>query len=123
MARIQHALPEIIGDQAFVIIREYQRIEPLERSKKRAQEALLGKRAKGLPAFMVHANQMLVPGDDARFYGGDALGVREDAFVADLRGAQTVAQHATGLVAANRPESLDTCSEPGQVRRHVAHRK
>lgn len=69
---------------------------------------------------MVDANDLLVACDDARFYGGDALGVSDGAAVHDIGGAKAGAKGAAGFVIADGTEGFHARAKRGEIGGNVA---
>ena len=75
--------------------------------------------AERLAALVIHANHLLVPRDDSRFYRGDAFGISDDAFGRDIRDAQAFLQRTPGLVIPNHSKRFHFRAERGNVGGHV----
>jgi hypothetical protein len=86
-----------------------------ERGKQRAQQFFLGFRAERLAALAIDTNDLLMAGNDARLYRGDASRIGDNAFVRDVCRAKTLLQGATGFLSTDHPERFDLSSECGDV--------
>ena len=62
----ENLVGEIVGDDAFVVVGKYERVEIFERRRKRAQQAALRVGVQRLAAFAIDANDVLMTRDDAR---------------------------------------------------------
>jgi hypothetical protein len=64
---------------------------------------------------VIDANYLLVAGDDASLYRGDAFRIGDNPFVRDFCRAKTLLQCATGFLSSDHPERFDLSSECGDV--------
>ena len=76
--------------------------------------------AERFAAFVIDADDLLVTGDDAGFYGGDAFGIGENALARDVNSVETGDEGAAGFVAAYYAEGFDLRAESGDVGGDVA---
>src|SRR5579871_4007954 len=75
---------------------------------------------KGLASLAIDANDVLMARDDARFDGGDAACVADNAFVGNIRGTQVFAKRFAGLVSrrftsADNAKHFDARPERGEI--------
>src|SRR5438445_21638 len=101
----QNAIAERVGDKAFVVVGNDQRVQILQRGKKKTQNFLFGRGMQWFVAFAVDADNLLVTGDDACFEGGNAFGVGDHAFAIDFGFAEACLEGAAGLIVAADTES------------------
>jgi len=120
MRGAEDAVGEVVGDETFVVVGENERVEMFERGKKQAQKFFLSFVAERFAALVIHANNLLVAGNNARFYGGDALRIGDNSFVHDVCGAQTFLQSAPGFIISNNAEHFHFGAERGNVCADVA---
>src|SRR5579883_939152 len=95
---MKNAVRELVTQKSFVIVRNNKPIELIQRGDKQAKETFLGFRRKRIAALAVDANDLLVARDDARFHGGDPMGIGKDAANGNARFSQASVQRRTGFV-------------------------
>src|SRR6267378_542560 len=120
MRGAEDAVREVVGDETLVVVGENERVKMSERGEEQTQKFLLSFRAGWFAAFVIHANNLLVAGNDARFYGGDALRIADHPFARDVRSSQTSVQSSTGFVISGDTKRFHSGAERDDVRGDVA---
>src|SRR6267143_241318 len=120
MRGAEGAVGEVIGDETFVIIGENERVEPFKRRKKQAQKFFLSFRAERFAALAIDANDLLVAGNDTRFYRSHAFRIGDSPFARDACGSQTPFKGPPGFVMSNHTKRFHFGAERGYVCGDVA---
>ena len=119
-AFIEDALGEGVGDDSFVVIGDYQRMEAREAGLDSANQGLFDGGRERVAVLAIDAHHLLMARDDARLERSGALGIGDHAFGRHAQPCEAAAKIARGFIGSGDAERRDAGTERREIRGHVA---